>query len=37
VQPDPNRSRTGADDHPDLVKRETRSVAHREQMLLLRF
>jgi hypothetical protein len=37
MHPDPNRSWIGADDRPDLVERETRSVAHREQMLLFRF
>src|SRR5262245_52952394 len=33
---DPHRSWRGTDDRADLVERETRSIAHREQMLLLR-
>ena len=33
---DPDRSRIGADDRPDLIEPEPRAVAQREQMLLLR-
>jgi len=37
VHPDPNRSGTCADNRPNLVVRETRSVAQCEQVLLLRW